>query len=184
MFLLLGLPRAIAVALISQTNLRSSFSVLQVLPYIIYFCRYCAWTWQKKARSDQIDHCPQLKLKSKKSFGAVPCSILSSCWDFWPSRNHDKPADRWPDTKMIANFSHVTARYNCKDHKSEIWRCNAVWEFNTLPLSTWPTSPHLAMLWRIFAALNFKYFQIFENLHFCANSWNSTIFEWVFVKTC
>ena len=113
----------------------------------------------KKARSDQIDHCPQLTqiqeiLRRSALFYFI---IMLNCWDFWPSRNHDKPADRWPDTKMIANFSHVTARYNCKDQKSEIWRCNAVWEFNTLPLSTWPTSPHLAMLWRIFAALNFKY---------------------------
>ena len=179
MFLLLGLPRAIAVALISQTNLRSSFSVLQVLPYIIYFCRYSAWTWQKKARSDQIDHCPQLT----QIHQILRCSALD-CWDFWPSRNHDKPADRWPDTKMIANFSRVTARYNCKDQKSEIWRCNAVWEFSTLPLSTWPTLLNLAMLWRIFAALNFKYFRIFENLHFCGNSWNSPNFGWVFVKTC
>ena len=80
MFLLLGLPRAIAVALISQTNLRSSFSVLQVLPYIIYFCRYCAWTWQKKARSDQIDHCPQLTQIQEILWRSALFYFILSCW--------------------------------------------------------------------------------------------------------
>ena len=163
MFLLLGLPRAIAVALISQTNLRSSFSVLQVLPYIIYFCRYSAWTWQKKARSDQIDHCPQLTqiqeiLRRSALFNSI---IMLNCWDFWPSRNQDKPAERCPDTKMIANFSHVTARYNCKDQKSEIWRCNAVWEFSTLPLSTWPNPPQFGNALANICSLEL---QIFPNI--------------------
>ena len=138
----------------------------------------------KKARSDQIDHCPQLTqiqeiLRRSALFNSI---IMLNCWDFWPSRNHDKPADRWPDTKMIANFSHVTARYNCKDQKSEIWRCNAVWEFNTLPLSTWPNPPQFGNALANICSLELQIFPTFENLHFCWNSWSTTIFRWVFVK--
>ena len=158
MLLVLGLPRAIAVALISQTNLRSSFSVLQVLPYIINFCKYCAWTWQKsQIRSDR----PLSSSNSNPLNPSAQCPVLFYYHVELPSRNHDKPADRWPDTKMIANFSHVTARYNCKDQQSEIWRCNAVWEFNTLPLSTWPNPPQFGNALANICSLEL---QIFPNI--------------------
>ena len=137
----------------------------------------------KKARSDQIDHCPQLNSNPRKiprRSALFYFIIMLNCQvEIMTSQPTGGQTPKW---LQIFHMSLLVTIAKTSSRKFEgVTLSGSLTRFR-FPLDQ--TLLNLAMLWRIFAALNFKYFQIFKNVHFCANSWNSTIFGWVFVKTC